>query len=62
MTDSRSVAGYKGQTIGYEILNALNCQSSEILAALAKAFEGYSNEERKAQIKKVCRALINIFY
>ncbi|KAK7690745.1 hypothetical protein QCA50_005844 [Cerrena zonata] len=27
-------------------------KSSDVLAALAKAFEGYSDEERKAQIKK----------
>ena len=35
-------------------------QSSETLAALASVFEGYNDEEKKAQIKKVRLHLIVI--
>jgi hypothetical protein len=39
----------------------VNLQSSDILAALAQVFAGYSDAEKAAQLKKVRDSLISLF-
>lgn len=43
-------------------LNAdeLMAQSSEVLAELAKAFDSFNEEQKKAQIKKVCHHSVSV--